>query len=369
MTEKPVSLFLGGGGTGKTTCSLLTAGWLGRSGRRVRLLTVDPARRLEALMERLGDLPQYAALSVARLDVAGLMRQWVEMESPDAKTRDTILSSRFLPYLTDHIPALHEYLAADLILRDVESGAFDDVVVDTPPLAFAAHFLDAPQRLERLARGMAALSRIRGDSPLMARGMSYFLGRSFLGELVSFLAAFDRLWSVLALRSARATEVFTRQTRYVLVLIPESSCLEEARSFLRGAPDWQQPQLVVMNRVLDSGSWNTDPGRSEGALPWRGTPSEDEGDHAAASCREASHLLAVARAMSGQQHTMVSEVLREWALTSEQVVRVPLRTTGIGDEPTLSVLTDILGLQLESGRFLRGTGPGTGSSLGQESIP
>jgi anion-transporting ArsA/GET3 family ATPase len=335
----------------------------------VRLLTVDPARRLEALMERLGDLPQHSGLSVARLDVAGLMRQLVEMESPDAETRDTILGSRFLPYLTDHIPALHEYLAADLILRDVESGAFDDVVVDTPPFAFAAHFLDAPQRLERLARGMAALSRIRGESPLLARGMSYFLGRSFLGELVSFLGAFDRLWSVLALRSARATEVFSRRTRYVLVLIPESACLEETRSFLRGAPDWQRPELVMVNRVLDAGSGIPEPEMPEKELSSQGTPLGDRGDQMGPSCREASHLLALARAMSAQEHAMVSDVLREWSLAAEQLVRIPLRTTGISDEATLADLTDVLALQLDSGGFARGTGQGTGFSLVRESTP
>jgi len=330
---------------------------------------VDPARRLEALMEKLGDRPQHAGLRVARLDVAGLMRQLVEVESPDAETRDTILGSRFLPYLTDHIPALHEYLAADLILRDVESGEFDEVVVDTPPFAFAAHFLDAPQRLERLARGMAALSVVRLESPLLARGMSYFLGRSFLGELVAFLAAFDRLWSVLALRSARATEVFTRRTRYVLVLIPESACLEEARSFLQGVPEWQRPELVMVNRMLDLGLDTQGQGMSEGMWSGRTTPQQDGGQQRGPLCREASHLLALARAMSAQQHDLIAGVLREWNLSAEQLVRIPLRTTGISDEATLEDLTGFVGQQLDSMRSARDTGQGTDPSLRQELTP
>jgi anion-transporting ArsA/GET3 family ATPase len=256
VPTRPVLFLLGTGGVGKTTCAVLIAHALARRGKRVRLMTVDPARRLEALMDRLAaDLPE---LTVERTDVSDSFRGFVVRHAPDPETAERILGSRFFPYLSQRLQALHEYVAGDRILALEQSGEVDYVVVDTPPFAYALHFLEAPRRLQQMASIAHSLFRasrtgagaMRALSPVLARGLSYFVGKGFLAELVDFVASFGHLWADIAASAERTKELYRERAEFGVVFRPDTRCTMDLLHFLEERPDWLPVSFLVANRAL-----------------------------------------------------------------------------------------------------------------------
>lgn len=254
---KPTIVMLGTGGVGKTTSSLIAAYTLADAGARVQLLTVDPSRRLDDLARKVGQ--GHPNLELTRIDVKELFEQFVRRHAPDEATAEAVVGSRFFPYLTDHLPALHEYVAADLIMESVDSGRYDHVVVDTPPFAYAIHFLEAPRRLNEMAsmaakvfsaggtaRGLGA-SAIPG---VIWKGLAYFLGKGFLLELVDFIGSFGRLWEQIERRFQTADELFRTATTFGAVIVPDSRSTADLLHFLELAPPWLHVDFLMVNRMV-----------------------------------------------------------------------------------------------------------------------
>ena len=253
---KPVIFLLGTGGVGKTTCSLALAHALSGSGKRVALLTVDPARRLEKLMETLAD--SSPELTIVKTDVKNLFPGFVEGHAPDVETARAILDSRFFPHLSDRLQALHEYICADLIRELMESATYDHIVVDTPPFAYALHFLEAPRRLRQLAdiagmvftAGGKGAGATRSLPPVLTRGLAFFLGRSFLMELIDFVAAFARLWGELDKSTRTAEEIFRTQASFGVAYRADSRSVDDLLAFLAQRPDWLSVSFLAANKLM-----------------------------------------------------------------------------------------------------------------------
>ncbi len=251
-----LAVVLGTGGVGKTTISLALAMGLAGRGCRVLLLTVDPARRLYDLVGKSGATPD--GLVVVRLETQESFRGLVTRYSESPQSAEGVLGSRFFPFLSDHLPGLNEYVTGELVLEAHDSGNYDYIVLDTPPFSHALHYLEAPLRLGRMAStAMAIGAGPRGMSPLIRRGLSLFLGGGFLGELLDFVNGFGELWPHLQESSKRLASLYSEETSYIGVMVPEARCTDELLALADGAPPWLSFGTVVVNR-----SWVR--GRSEG---------------------------------------------------------------------------------------------------------
>ncbi len=280
LSRRRILVSAGPGGVGKTTVAASLGALAARAGRRTLVATIDPAPRLaDALGVTLGAdpvaLPATAcralgipegSLYAARIDPALSFRRLVEAKVDDMEMRRRIFTNPIYRQMTTSLTGSQEY-AATLALYDFHnSGAYDLIVLDTPPTANALDFLDAPHRIAEavsspvvswFARsgekaGRFSLRRLGSGGALILQRMGKFVGSRFLDDLGAFLSDFQGVLGGF-LDRARAIEGLLRQPEvgFLLVLAPELPAVDEALYFhsrLRSAGFTLD--AFVANRVL-----------------------------------------------------------------------------------------------------------------------
>jgi anion-transporting ArsA/GET3 family ATPase len=221
VRDRHIVVCVGTGGVGKTTLSAAFALQGARLGRKVAVLTIDPARRLaDALgVEALGNEP--TDLPRARLDALGvppegrlaalmldMKRTFDELvtrfaESEEARRR--ILGNRIYQHVSDALAGSAEYSAMEKVFELSERSDFDLIVVDTPPSQHALDFLEAPRRLvefldSRLvqmllhpafAAGRLGVRIFQRGTERVLRVIERVSGFGFLEDVSEFLLAFE----------------------------------------------------------------------------------------------------------------------------------------------------------------------------------
>ncbi|MUH46314.1 MAG: AAA family ATPase, partial [Actinobacteria bacterium] len=143
----------GAGGVGKTTTAAALAFRAAEQGRRVCVLTIDPARRLAQAMglTHLDNTPREVAeiggsgtLHAMMLDMKRTFDEVVEAHS-DPERAQAILANPFYQALSSSFAGTQEYMAMEKLgqLRAAADldGTWDLIVVDTPPSRNALDFL------------------------------------------------------------------------------------------------------------------------------------------------------------------------------------------------------------------------------------
>jgi arsenite-transporting ATPase len=152
-------LFGGKGGVGKTTCAAACALHLARGGKRVLLLSTDPAHSLGDVLDvTLSDQPREVAerLTARELDAdrAFAARREQYRRSVDELFDDLSGGARFdatydrlvVQDLIDLAPPGIDELFALFAVADALQGGYDVVVVDTAPTGHALRLLEMPEK-------------------------------------------------------------------------------------------------------------------------------------------------------------------------------------------------------------------------------
>ena len=176
----------GAGGVGKTTTSAALALRAAESGRKVVVLTIDPARRLAQSMgiEKLDNVPRpvpgvsgSGSLDAMMLDMKRTFDEVVEKQATPEKAK-AILENPFYIALSSSFAGTQEYMAMEklgqLHQESLVSGRYDLIVVDTPPSRSALDFLDAPERLSSFLDGRfirLLLAPAKGPARFMTAGL------------------------------------------------------------------------------------------------------------------------------------------------------------------------------------------------------
>jgi anion-transporting ArsA/GET3 family ATPase len=277
LASKEIAVTCGPGGVGKTTVAAAAAAMAAcHHGGRVLVLTVDPAKRLadalglqgigntehripDELFREAGVTPR-GELWAAMLDTQASWDALIERHAPDRRTREQILANPLYRNLAGRFVQSHDYIAVERLFEIHATGAYDLIVVDTPPSRHALDFLDAPKRMaeffsSRLLRWLIVPYRSRlvnfASRPFY-QVADRVLGTQFLADIAEFFILFQTMHAGFVERADGVVRLLSdRRTTFLVVSTLESSPLGEAELF---ASELVKRHLhlgaVVLNRTL-----------------------------------------------------------------------------------------------------------------------
>jgi anion-transporting ArsA/GET3 family ATPase len=152
---------------------------------------------------------------------------------------NAILANRIYRALAELVAGMQEYTAAEALYGFVESGAYDIVILDTPPSRNALDFLEAPRKLslfldERIVGvflpGSGGGGILRNRARQIANGVfSRIFGEGFFDEVQQFLSAFSGMFSSMRSHAESVRKLLTSDaSSFIVVTSPEPAALAEA---------------------------------------------------------------------------------------------------------------------------------------------
>jgi len=282
LKGKEICVCAGAGGVGKTTTSAAIAMGMAATGKKVAVLTIDPARRLANSLglPELGN--EERQVGAERFDAAGLEMRgelWammldakrtfddlVEQYAPDEAARDRVLNNRIYKELSNAVAGSQEYMAMEKLYELHAEGRYDLLVLDTPPSRNALDFLDAPERLSRfidsrslqffLAPGRTGLKVFGRGTGLMFAALKRVTGINLLQDLSEFFQAFGDMADGFNERAVEVSRLLSEpRVTFLLVTSPQKESIDEAVFFHRRLEERNMPfGGVVVNRMHVEGS-------------------------------------------------------------------------------------------------------------------
>jgi anion-transporting ArsA/GET3 family ATPase len=269
LARKEVCICAGSGGVGKTTASAAIALGMAARGKKVAVVTIDPARRLADSLgladlgneERRVDADVDGELWAMMLDAKRTFDELIDWHAPDERTRDAVLSNRIYQELSGAVAGSQEYMAMEKLYELNQEGRYDLLVLDTPPTRNALDFLDAPRRLSEFidsrslqlltAPGRLGLKVLGRGTSVAFSVMKRATGIDLLEDLGEFFRAFGDMTDGFRERARRVNELLgQRATAFVLVTSPRRDAVEEGMYFHRRLKDAGLPFAgVIANRV------------------------------------------------------------------------------------------------------------------------
>jgi anion-transporting ArsA/GET3 family ATPase len=243
----------GSGGVGKTTTAAVIGIEAARRGRKVVVVTIDPARRLADAIGLPGGLsgsPERVPLEnlaagelwAMMLDTPAMFERVVRANAADPGQADRIVENRFYQNIAGALSGTQEYMASEALHELHGDPRFDLVVVDTPPSRNALDFLEAPGVLARFLdhkafklmmvptrTGFRVLSA--ATQPIM-RAIGRVVGSDVLADAVAFFQAFAGMDVGFRERAEEVTALLhDDETKFLIVSSPQHDTIAEAAWF------------------------------------------------------------------------------------------------------------------------------------------
>ncbi len=348
LRDAEIIVSCGSGGVGKTTAAAAIAMHAAALGKRVVVVTIDPARRLAdalGLADGLSNDPTrvhldlgpnaeaFGELWAMMLDPAttfdGLVRQYAE--TPERAER--ILANAFYHNIAGALSGTQEYMAAEKLYQLHRDHRFDLVVVDTPPTRNALDFLDAPATLTRFINhrlfrllmlpARKGLKVLNVAAQPVLRSIGKVVGGDVLADAIAFFQAFEGMETGFRDRADSVSELLHSSiTHYVLVASARHDTVEEARYFAARLADSKlSVAAVIVNRLQPRFGDAT----AEQALAAAAT-AETAGDHKLAGLWR---NLAELRALADAEEGVIAPLIADTGDTA--IHRVPLLANDVHD--------------------------------------
>jgi len=239
LIEKPVLMFGGKGGVGKTTCAGATALRFAQSGSKTLIISTDPTPSLSDIFEVSGDQKPVKVtenLDLAELGIAEVKEMWNKKFGRQVyevfSSFVAIEYGEFVDFITTILPGLQEEFMVDYIKGIAESGAYKRIVWDTAPLGQTIHLLKMPEMLrEHLKPAPKIYSRLK-------------IGSHSKRPILKILEE----WSEI---SAQDMEFLKARVEFNLVTIPEALAVRQLDGvFSEFAEHGFRLSHIVINNVI-----------------------------------------------------------------------------------------------------------------------
>ncbi|MFO1518747.1 MAG: ArsA-related P-loop ATPase [bacterium] len=279
-TEK-LLVCCGSGGVGKTTTAAALAVKACLAGKKVVVLTIDPARRLanslglsqldneerEIPLKSFTDagLHPQGKLFALMLDTKRTFDKIVERYAPSEESKRSILNNALYQHLSNMIAGSQEYMAMEKVYELYQKKEYDLLILDTPPTQHALDFLDAPQKMmhaitDSMLKWFLKPSIFLGRTSFrfLEKGMRRVLkvfdnvtGYEFLQDLSTMLLSTAGLLEGFKERAEEVSALLRNsKTAFLLVTSPQSMVVKEALYFHEKILEYKLPfSGFIVNRV------------------------------------------------------------------------------------------------------------------------
>ena len=264
----------GPGGVGKTSTAAALALAAAKNGRRVIVVTVDPARRLADALGIDGSTRSHdpsevigatthptGSLWALMLDAESTFDRMILDRAGDPKRAQTILANPIYRSIAGSLGGAQEYMAIERLHQLWSSDEFDLIVIDTPPSRHAIDLLGAPDRLvtffsHPIYRIIAAPGR--SFARVTNAGSATFLwvvrklaGPKVVEDIIEFFRSLSGMEAGLRQRAAEAATLLRAETTaFVLVSSPRAEAIDEAAHLVHALQTGGFPlRAVVINLV------------------------------------------------------------------------------------------------------------------------
>lgn len=280
VLEKKMIICCGTGGVGKTTTSAALSLRAALAGKRVGLITIDPARRLATSLglKKLNHDPQdltpqlekalgrkvSGSLSALMLDSENAFYRFLK-DVGGKEVHDRFRASELFEVIAGNFGGTHDYLAMEKLYELNESGAFDLLILDTPPARHTLDFLDAPDLIGKFfddrifswfltdARSSAITEKLRAKGAKAALGvLEKLTGETVIGDFVSLAPHIYQVKNAFVERQTAVRKLLTsKDAGAIFISSPADLARGEAKPFLADAKEKGVNILAfILNRSL-----------------------------------------------------------------------------------------------------------------------
>lgn len=209
IANRRVLITCGTGGVGKTTVSASLAVRAALEGKRVIVITIDPAKRLATSLglDKLGHEPTDLTDALAKAAgrpvkgrFSALMpksresfERLIRSLTTNEEAVQRIFGNPILNTFSQDFSGANEYLALEELVHFYGRSEFDLVILDTPPSRNTLSFLEAPQLLARFFEEKMIRFLVMPANRLLAFGMrkafnilERMTGTGFVNQLFDF---------------------------------------------------------------------------------------------------------------------------------------------------------------------------------------
>lgn len=259
LQQARVIVSVGSGGVGKTTVSAAIAMAGALQGKKVLVMTIDPARRLaNALGMSQFDEEEYeippelwrtphtssqGRLFAMMLDQKLTFDRLVDRFAPSPETATRIRNNVWYQQMSSALSGVQDYMAVERLYEMSKQRDYDLIVLDTPPTSNALDFLDAPERIkgilqmrswqwlqDKLSDGESHAGRfLRWSGSALIKLLGKVTGQEVMHEIWTLLEELSVLYESFQEHAEHTWSLLqSKHTQFVQISVPKTLSLKEA---------------------------------------------------------------------------------------------------------------------------------------------
>lgn len=256
LSNYKVIVCAGTGGVGKTSVSAALGMAAAYAGKKVLVLTIDPAKRLKTALG-LDELNHVDLVNLKLENCKGILDagvvnpkkvfdEFVKKSSPDESSAKLLLDNLLYQKLSLGLQGSQEFTSLERFYSAYESGDYDLIILDTPPSQHAVDFLEAPARLAKLfdesvlkffvsesESKFKVLNRVvRSGTKKVFGLLEKLTGKQFVDEIFNFFVSMKQIRPALVKRNKEIDKLLhDKHLGFLLVTAYDEKKIDQAIDF------------------------------------------------------------------------------------------------------------------------------------------